>query len=248
MAYRVDPDLEFFRELSSQELEPLVHVLTYDKDNKKRITESITSDSRYKLYSPDHKKYWDLIAEEIQRYGGNSLVNILRRGKGVLYKEILCDVSDKAKLNYNKKSTTEQIELNLLQKILIDAVEKMDESSIKKVVEELDIKTNTFTSQAVAAALQIALRNNIYLIGNYAYIIFNSIATQVLGRALLVTTNIVGARLLAVFTGPIGWALTGLWTAIDIAGPAFRVTTPAVVLVACLRQMQKQKNEYSYQI
>ena len=170
MAYRVDPDLEFFRELSSQELEPLVHVLTYDKDNKKRITESITSDSRYKLYSPDHKKYWDLIAEEIQRYGGNSLVNILRRGKGVLYKEILCDVSDKAKLNYNKKSTTEQIELNLLQKILIDAVEKMDESSIKKVVEELDIKTNTFTSQAVAAALQIALRNNIYLIGNYAYI------------------------------------------------------------------------------
>lgn len=41
MAYRVDPDLEFFRELSSQELDSLVRVFIYNKNKEKRIIESI---------------------------------------------------------------------------------------------------------------------------------------------------------------------------------------------------------------
>lgn len=41
--------------------------------------------------------------------------------------------------------------------------------------------------------------------------------------------------------GPIGWAITGLWLAVDIAGPAFRKTVPAVIHVAMLRQMLKNK-------
>ena len=43
-------------------------------------------------------------------------------------------------------------------------------------------------------------------------------------------------RLMSILTGPIGWAITGLWTAIDIAGTAYRVTIPAVIQVAALRQ------------
>ena len=41
---------------------------------------------------------------------------------------------------------------------------------------------------------------------------------------------------MAILTGPIGWAITGLWTAIDVAGAAYRVTIPAVIQVAALRQ------------
>ena len=89
MAYRIDPDLEFLSKLTSEELKPLVHVLVYDKDNKKRLTEEITSNDKYKQFNPEHSKYWDVIAEEIQRFGGNSFTNILPGGKGVLYREIL---------------------------------------------------------------------------------------------------------------------------------------------------------------
>lgn len=42
--------------------------------------------------------------------------------------------------------------------------------------------------------------------------------------------------MIAVFLGPVGWVLTGVWTAIDLAGPAFRVTVPCVLHIAMLRQ------------
>ena len=41
---------------------------------------------------------------------------------------------------------------------------------------------------------------------------------------------------MSILTGPIGWVITGLWTAIDIAGPAYRVTIPAVIEIVVLRQ------------
>jgi uncharacterized protein YaaW (UPF0174 family) len=47
----------------------------------------------------------------------------------------------------------------------------------------------------------------------------------------------------------IGWVITGLWTAIDIAGAAYRITIPAVIHVAALRQKHlhgKQAAEVSF--
>ena len=44
MSYRNDEDLNFLGELSNEELEPLLNLLIFDKDNKKRFTEQITSD------------------------------------------------------------------------------------------------------------------------------------------------------------------------------------------------------------
>ncbi len=40
-----------------------------------------------------------------------------------------------------------------------------------------------------------------------------------------------------------GWNITGVWTAIYIAEPAYRVTVPACVLVATLRLKQKAEQE-----
>ena len=116
MSYRNDEDLNFLGKLSNEELEPLLNLLMFDKDNKKRFTEQITSDVRYIKNTPNHSAYWDLIAEEYQKFGANSIVSLFRKGKGVTYKEILCDVCDKMKVNYNKKSKTEDIERFLLQK------------------------------------------------------------------------------------------------------------------------------------
>ena len=53
-------------------------------------------------------------------------------------------------------------------------------------------------------------------------------------------------RTASMLVGPIGWVITGLWTAIDVAGTAYRVTIPAVVQVAFLRtQMETQKAGYT---
>ena len=67
-------------------------------------------------------------------------------------------------------------------------------------------------------------------------IIVNAILKVLIGRGLSVAGNAVLTRTLSILTGPIGLAITGLWTAIDIAGPAYRITIPAVIQVAALRQ------------
>ena len=44
---------------------------------------------------------------------------------------------------------------------------------------------------------------------------------------------------ISVFAGPIGWAITAIWAAFDMASPAYRVTVPCVVQVAYMRQKMK---------
>ena len=243
MSYRNDEDLNFLGELSNEELEPLLDLLMFDKDNKKIFTEQITSDVRYIKNTPNHSAYWDLIAEEYQKFGANSIVSLFRKGKGVTYKEILCDVCDKMKVNYNKKSKTEDIERFLLQKILVESINKMSTEQIKEISNELDLNVSQYTHEAVIIALQFALSNSLILYRGLAIVIFDSIIGQVISRGgIIVTTNILGSRLLSFFAGPIGLCVTGAWTILDIAGPAYRVTIPATIMIACLRQIHNQKN------
>ncbi len=124
MAYRYDSDLEFLKQLSSNDLKDLFDVLVYDEDGTPRMNEELTSSSAYKTYGGNYAKYPERIAEELQYYGSNSFASFFR-DEGVLYKEILCDVCDKLKVNYNKKTETTLIEQNMLSKILKDSLEQM---------------------------------------------------------------------------------------------------------------------------
>lgn len=157
-----------------------------------------------------------------------------------MYREILCDVCDKMKVNYNSKASTELIELNLLQKILIDAISKMNSEELKKIIEELDLKTTDFTKEALIAALQMGILKGGFLAYQIAVIIANAVAKAILGRGLSLTANAAITRVMGAFAGPIGIALTILWTLVDIAGPAYRVTIPAVVQVAYIRMKNKE--------
>jgi Ubiquinol-cytochrome C chaperone len=46
-------------------------------------------------------------------------------------------------------------------------------------------------------------------------------------------------RSISAFAGPVGWAVTAIWTAFDLASPAYRVTVPCVVQLAYMRQKMK---------
>lgn len=191
----------------------------------------------YKKYNPSHSMYWKEIAAEIQCFGANSFVTLIRGGKGVLYKEVLCDVCDKMKVNYNKNSNVERIENALLSKVLEDALEKMSSDEIKQLATEIGIKnTQNITKQALLGSFQIIFKMGGFKSYQLTVIIVNAILKVLIGRGLSVAGNVVLTRTLSILTGPIGLAITGLWTAIDIAGPAYRITIPAVIQVAALRQ------------
>ena len=76
-----------------------------------------------------------------------------------------------------------------------------------------------------------------------ALIVANAIAKAILGRGLSLAANAGIARTIGIFAGPIGWLITGLWVAVDIAGPAYRVTIPTVIQVAFLRQVCLNRSE-----
>jgi len=76
-----------------------------------------------------------------------------------------------------------------------------------------------------------------------AVIVANTIANIILGRGLSLAANATLTRTISIFAGPIGWLITGALTAVDIAGPAYRVTIPAVIQVAFLRQVYLNKGE-----
>ena len=69
-----------------------------------------------------------------------------------------------------------------------------------------------------------------------------------IGRGLSFAANGTLMRTMSILAGPVGWAITGIWTAIDIGSTAYRVTIPAVIQVAFLRTQSSAKlaNEISF--
>lgn len=242
MAYLDDKGLNFLGTLSSEELNDLVHILTYDKDGEKRTTEFLTLSERYKQHYPNHKMYWQEIGEELQLFGGNTFANMFR-GTGVAYKEILCDVCDKLKVSYNKYATIEMIEDCLLQKILYDILAKMTLEQIKDLGVELGVDNlGNLHGPALSSIFQAIFQAGGFASYKLTLIIANMVARAITGKGLSFAANRTLVKSMSILTGPIGWTITGIWTAIDIASPAYRVTIPAVIQVAYLRKLSQNRN------
>ena len=236
--------------MSSEDLDDLVYCLTHDKDGLLRIAEELTLSEDYKAYSPDHKKYWSLIAAEVQCFGANTFVTILRGGKGVLYREVLIDVCDKMKVNYNSDSSIVKIENNLLMKILTDALEKMTPEELKELAAATGMKnTDNITPEMMVGVFQAIFRMGGFKSYQLTLIVVNAVMKALIGRGLSFAGNAALTKTMAILTGPIGWAITGVWTLTDIAGAAYRVTIPAVIQIAILRQKflyEKEANNVSF--
>lgn len=240
---RDDLDLNFLAKITSEQLDPLVQILTQDKKGKARFSESLTSNSLYQDNQPDHHQYWHIIADEIQRYGANTIATAVR-GKGVLYREITSDVAKKLKVDVNKSDSITEIELSILTKILTESLTDLSTDELKKISDELDLELTSFTSQDLSTAIGSAVKNSKVIAYQVALIVSSAVTKQMIGRGLKLAANIGITRTLGFILGPIGWTASAAWTAADVAGPAYRVTIPAVVQVAMLRA-QQEHNKHS---
>lgn len=245
MAYREDPDLKFLGEIESKDLDVLVQYLTKDKDGDSRWTEQLTKTKEYKTYAPNHRIYWKLIAAELQKFGGNTIANFFRGnmkdGEGVLYREILKDVCERMDAAYKNSASIEENEKSLLLKVFEKTVQKMSEEELREIAKEMDLKVVQYTPEAMVVALQGAVSVSSVVAYKLAWNIANAVAKVILGSGLAFATRATVQRVLGFFAGPVGWLLTGIWTAVDIAGPAYRITVPAVIQIAYLRQEYNNK-------
>ena len=167
----------------------------------------------------------------------------MRGFSGVKYREILCDVCDKMKVNYNKHLKIEHIEEDLLMYILRKALDEMSPEDMKKLGNELGLDNLSIdlSSQAFLGIFQAIFKAGGFKSYQLTLIIVNAVMKTLTGKGLKLAANATLTRSMAILTGPIGWAVTGLWTLVDIAGTAYRVTIPAVIQIAYLRKLSDNR-------
>lgn len=146
------------------------------------------------------------------------------------------DVASHVKAPFQKDSDVLVIEDSILRKILRDSFEKMSVDERKKVLAELNVTDLSLLKPAASAALIAAGRYGGFATYKIALIIANNVAKTILGRGLPFAANAMIGKTLSFLMGPIGWAVTGLWTVADMASPAYRVTVPCVIQLAYMRQ------------
>ena len=239
-----EPDIDLIpllRECNNDELDNLVGYIS----KKGKVSSQLQTTRAYKKHNPDHIKYVDEIIAEIQKFGGNTIANIMRGGKGAYYKEIVCAAADKLKVNYNKKQDIDFIEQQILLKVLEKSWEKMSITEKKTLLQGImaDTKNITGYREFPMALLQSAIiAGGGYASYRLSLIVANAIAKTTLQRSISFASSAALSRWVAIFAGTVGWGITALWAIFDVSGPAYRVTVPCVLHIAMLRQLHILKN------
>lgn len=213
---------------TDDELMPLVEYLLQN------FTNSLSNDPAFLRHPHEPHLYANAIATEIRAMGGNSIVNLFR-GRGVSYREVVCDVANRLHLDYDNHSGVEDIEALILYHVFQRAWDRMTPQEREEFI---NAHVDNFRGQAATMSFQALIRLGGFTSYKVAVIVANGIAKSLLGHGLRLTTNATLTKALSVFVGPIGWVISGIWLAIDLAGPAYRTTIPCVIQVATIRLAQ----------
>ena len=194
------------------------------------------------VYEYYRSRYGSCLGGELRLMGGNSIANSWRN-EGPEYHEVVCDVAKKLKVAFHEAHPVERIERNILETVIEQVLEDLSPEQREELAKELADKGKGLSGPATTAALIAIFRAGRFESYKLALIVVNWIVKALIGRGLSVAANVALVRFLATFTGPVGWAITGLWAAIDLAGPAYTATIPSVVYVAMLRMGQAELDQ-----
>ena len=160
-----------------------------------------------------------LLVRELQHFGGNTFVNLFRRN-GVSYSEIVDDVASHLKMKVPATASVEEKEALIIDCVFTSSWKKMSDDERSQILRDMGINGS--------ASMDIPVWQR-------AALVANSLAQTTAGKVLPLIAGLGIGRVLGVLTGPVGLAITGLYTAYDISNPAFRVTLPCVVQIAWIR-------------
>lgn len=244
ISYRPDDDLAFLQYCREDDIRNLAAYLMFDKDGEKRTASEIGSEPLFtKLQGqPDQwRRCWQLVAGELQHFGGDSIVNLFRR-QGVLYKEMLSDVCDRTGVKYDSKASAYTIENQLIESLVEKCWEQMSPEQKRSTAEEMNLEGSlgavplTAILNAIRAGGMGSLQWSSWLAQSARSSFGNAIGVGLGGAAALV-----GGRAVAVIAGP----LAALAVTIPLlSGTAYRVTIPAVIQIAYMRRQYEKEDRF----
>lgn len=231
----VDSNLSFLQHCCNDDLKALSDILTFDGNGEPRMTEQLLNTSTYITHYPYAMQgMWRELACEYQKFGGNTIANLSRRGNGAHYDEILSDVCHKVGVDTKKCMTIEEMELSLLQKVFSEAIYTMNTSELRELAKEYDLQDKDIDKQMLLTVVLMSIRRGRGCIASGIWYVCNYISRMLLGQGVLFIGKASLGRFISVLSGPIGWGATTAWAIWDIASPAYRVTIPATILIASM--------------
>lgn len=244
--YTKDEDLAFLEYCSEEDIEQLAKILIYDGKGNERLTSQIMSDENFKKLngSPDQwRKSWKLVAGELQHFGGDTIANLFRQ-KGVPYRKILKDTCKKQGVGFKKKKPTWEIEKELIEDFVKKVLNKMTEEERYEVLKSMKFREFTGKNFDWRTMSYTALLGGAGAGAWYAWAA--SAATAAFAPAVLSRAGIAGVSMIvaqrgASFFNPlVGVALT----VPAVSGTAYRVTVPATIQIAYMRQKYMNKDRF----
>lgn len=229
-----DADLvPLLRSAPNEFLDPLVQYIV----EKGGQTAQLPHTEAFKRFYSNHQTHVDDIAAEIQKFGANTLVShILKDGQGVRYAEIVKDFAKRVGVKH-RFGRVQTIEDAIIMTVLSKSFEHMTPEQQRELLASLKIRhVRGVGAPATAIAVQGAVQASGFAAYQASVIVANGASQALLGHGLSFAANAALTKGLAVFAGPVGWAFSALLAANAFAGPAYRVTVPAVMQVALIRQ------------
>lgn len=232
----IDHNLEFLRNCSNTELQKLCDFLTFDSNGKYRISEQLTeTDAYYRNYPDNMQGMTGEIAEELLKFGSNSIVTYFREGRPDSYEDVVRRVCKKMKVKVAITDNAVDMEHKLLQDVCETAINNMTPEELNALADEIGLAKKNINKQMMISALMLAMKRYPQVFGRVVTYVVTRVLAFLAGRAAAATGAKVLQRIFGVATGPVGWMAMTAWTVWDIAAPAYRVIVPAVLNVAVLR-------------
>ncbi len=186
------------------------------------------------------------INDEISYLGSNDFAYGFRKlfksseEAGVPYEEIVQDVSEKMGVGFSKKISIAENERRILTEHIKKTWGKLSDDQKSKAISQIDGSDNFIDNMGNIDTQKL------FDIAKSADEIYNSVSMILTATGYYLLPGVVAAagfiggrvlapRLIGATLGPVAWAASGVWLAVDIAGPGYRKLIPAVIYITLLR-------------
>lgn len=231
---------ELLKTASHQELDMLTDIIT--DAGKGRI--SLSDEKKNLFLNHKERQTLHLVTQELAlvicAFGGNTLMNLVR-SNNTEYQEVARDAAEKLGVKVPKTASIIEIEEMAIQKALEKALK--DKTSAD-TIEQLCMADNIKFDHAVLEKLKKKGNK-----ADLALFILTAAGPYTISRLLTLTlvsglgiaggaamgAALIGGRGVALLH-PVFAVLSAAWMTYDLSGPAYRVTVPAVICIAAIRQ------------
>lgn len=206
--------------------------LMLDSKQKERIIKWTSTDI------PSISVGYDII-EEIRTFGSNFIMSVMRGCKQVEYEEVLYDVAvamgAKPKHHYKHYKFIELEEM-LLAEVASKYINEMTVEGRDVFMKTIGWKDYVKGAPITASILILIARSQGFEFYIFMQRIVQAFAKLITGKGLSFLTTGQISKMFSYGLHPVSLIINGAWLAIDLAGPAKRVTVPAVIQIALMRQ------------